>query len=83
MAAQTMMASSSVAVKCQAPRTAFTGLARVPVQKARNTFAARTVSNGMKTRHMMVWQPQDNKRVFGPGPPYSLSLSEHICTPIK
>ncbi|KAK9842721.1 hypothetical protein WJX74_001442 [Apatococcus lobatus] len=61
MAAQTMMASSSVAVKCQAPRTAFSGLARVPVQKARNTFAARTVSNGMKTRQMMVWQPTDNK----------------------
>jgi len=62
MAAQTMMASSSVAVKCQAPRPAFTGLARVPLQKAeRNTFAARTVSNGIKTRQMMVWQPTNNK----------------------
>jgi len=64
MAAQcaTMMASSSVAVKCQAPRAGFTGLARVPLQKAqRNTFAARTVSNGAKVRQMMVWQPVDNK----------------------
>jgi ribulose-bisphosphate carboxylase small chain len=29
--------------------------------KAANAFAMRTVSNGAKTRQMLVWQPTDNK----------------------
>lgn len=43
-------------------QTSFNGLARMPLNKvAKNTFASRTVSNGIKTRQMLVWQPVNNK----------------------
>ena len=45
-------------------QTSFNGLARMPLNKvAKNTFASRTVSNGIKTRQMLVWQPVNNKWV--------------------
>ncbi|DBA99862.1 TPA: Ribulose bisphosphate carboxylase small subunit, chloroplastic 4 [Trebouxia sp. C0004] len=54
------VASAKVAVP--AKQTSFNGLARMPFNKVqKNSFAQRTVSNGIKTRQMLVWQPTNNK----------------------
>ena len=42
----------------------FNGLSRSSLPcKAVPTFAQRTVSNGARTRQMLVWEPVDNKYV--------------------
>ena len=54
-------------VAAPAKQTSFNGLARMPLNKVqKNSFASRTVSNGVKTRQMLVWQPTDNKWVASP-----------------
>lgn len=59
------VASAKVAVP--AKQTSFNGLARMPFNKVqKNSFAQRTVSNGIKTRQMLVWQPTNNKWVLLP-----------------
>ena len=55
------VAAAKVAVP--AKQTSFNGLARMPFSKVQKTFAQRTVSNGIKTRQMLVWQPTNNKYV--------------------
>ena len=55
------MAAAKVATP--AKQTSFNGLARIPFVKAQKSFAQRTVSNGIKTRQMLVWQPTNNKCV--------------------
>lgn len=55
------MAAAKVATP--AKQTSFNGLARIPFGKAQKSFAQRTVSNGIKTRQMLVWQPTNNKCV--------------------
>ena len=51
-------------VATPAKQTSFNGLARMPLNKVqKNSFASRTVSNGIKTRQMLVWQPTNNKWV--------------------
>ena len=51
-------------VATPAKQTSFNGLARMPLNKVqKNSFASRTVSNGIKTRQMLVWQPVNNKWV--------------------
>lgn len=53
---------ASAKVATPAKQTSFNGLARMPFNKVqKNTFAQRTVSNGIKTRQMLVWQPTNNK----------------------
>lgn len=53
---------ASAKVASPAKTTSFNGLARMPFNKVqKNSFAQRTVSNGIKTRQMMVWQPTNNK----------------------
>ena len=52
-------------VATPAKQTSFNGLARMPLNKVqKNSFASRTVSNGIKTRQMLVWQPTNNKWVL-------------------
>jgi ribulose-bisphosphate carboxylase small chain len=51
------MISAPVAPKVLAPKVTKASL----LAPAQPTFAQRTVSNGIKTRQMLVWQPTDNK----------------------
>jgi ribulose-bisphosphate carboxylase small chain len=56
MTSAPVMAKASVASKAGARQQA-----RTPFAKAQNEWAKKTVSNGIKTRQMMVWQPFNNK----------------------
>ena len=60
VAMQTCLSAKTapVAVRAAAPRQ---GSLRPALTQVQNKFAQRTVSNGYKTRQMMVWQPTDNK----------------------
>ena len=61
-------------VAAPAKQTSFNGLARMPLNKvAKNSFASKTVSNGIKTRQMLVWQPTDNKWVASLDPADSIA----------
>jgi ribulose-bisphosphate carboxylase small chain len=57
------LVSCPVAAAAAKPAKAgFTGLARVALPaKVAPTFAQKTVSNGIRTRQMLVWEPVDNK----------------------
>ncbi|EIE24034.1 chloroplast ribulose 1,5-bisphosphate carboxylase/oxygenase small subunit [Coccomyxa subellipsoidea C-169] len=56
------LVSCPVAVAAKPSKAGFSGLARVALPaKAVPTFAQRTVSNGCRTRQMLVWEPVDNK----------------------
>ncbi|CAL8462437.1 g1970 [Coccomyxa elongata] len=56
------MVSCPAAVAAKPSKAGFSGLARVALpSKAVPTFAQRTVSNGCRTRQMLVWEPTDNK----------------------
>ena len=49
-------------VAAKPAKAAFTGLARVALPcKAAPSFAQKTLSNGCRTRQMLVWEPVDNK----------------------
>jgi ribulose-bisphosphate carboxylase small chain len=56
------LVSCPVAVAAKPSKAGFSGLARVALpSKAVPTFAQKTVSNGCRTRQMLVWEPVDNK----------------------
>ena len=49
-------------VAAKATKAGFNGLARVALPcKAAPSFAQKTLSNGCRTRQMLVWEPVDNK----------------------
>jgi len=50
--------TAPVAVRAAAPRQ---GSLRPALTQVQNKWNQRTVSNGYKTRQMLVWQPTDNK----------------------
>merc|ERR1712071_583729 len=58
-----MLTAPMAAAKIATPakQTSFNGLARMPISKVQKSFAQRTVSNGAKTRQMLVWEPTNNK----------------------
>lgn len=59
-----MLTAPVAAAKVATPakQTSFNGLARMPFSKVQSkSFAQRTVSNGVKTRQMLVWEPTNNK----------------------
>ncbi len=63
------MVSCPAAVAAKPSKAGFSGLARVALpSKAVPTFAQRTVSNGCRTRQMLVWEPTDNKYAACPTP---------------
>ena len=56
------MVSCPVAPVAAKKVAGFNGLARVALpMKAVPSFAQKTVSNGCRTRQMLVWEPVDNK----------------------
>jgi ribulose-bisphosphate carboxylase small chain len=57
MCASIVAPAAAAAVKVQPSKA---GLARLAAPRAA-TFSQKTVSNGMKTRQMLVWTPIDNK----------------------
>ena len=61
----------------------FNGLSRTSLPlKAVPSFAQRTVSNGARTRQMLVWQPVNNKCApCRPGPQTLLFLRLYVSKP--
>lgn len=50
-----------VRTPAKAALTPYTGLARISLPTAKVAKKSQWVSNGIKTRQMMVWQPVNNK----------------------